>query len=197
MDDIPSHFKAPICRIIRCLWIDREPQIAAVFPRLIRSSKSADMEGEHSDFSKHHKGSPYSFCLLQQSISDYFRLEFYSDNCDELSIEMSEMAYMLINFGFYSKKEHLQDIVKPLMRGLDHTNKLIRTAKDIEQLEQNKADREQREKELEERRLHDEEEMHEDEVYGSKTLLAKRRKSSGSNTLSTWTKFYPFWILHR
>ena len=37
--------------------------------------------------------------------------------------------------------------MKPLMRGLDHTNKLIRTAKDIEQLlEQNKADREQREK---------------------------------------------------
>ena len=39
MDDVAPHFKAHICRILRCLWIDREPQIAAVFPRLIRSSK--------------------------------------------------------------------------------------------------------------------------------------------------------------
>ena len=29
---------------------------------------------------------------------------FYSDNCDELSIEMSEMAYMLINFDFTARK---------------------------------------------------------------------------------------------
>ena len=74
MDDVQPHFKAPICRILRCLWIDREPQIAAVFPRLIRSSNNSEARGEHSDFSKHHKGSPYSFCLLQQTISDYFRL---------------------------------------------------------------------------------------------------------------------------
>ena len=114
-ESVAPHFKAAICRILRCLWIDREPQIAAVFPRLIRSSKTSDSTSgiENSDFHKFHKGSPFSFCLLQQLLSEYFRLRFDRNECDELSVEMAQVLYMLIDFGFYSKTEQLEDIILP------------------------------------------------------------------------------------
>ena len=137
------HFKAAICRILRCLWIDREPQIAAVFPRLIRSSKTSDNTSgiENSDFHKFHKGSPFSFCLLQQLLSEYFRLRFDRNECDELSVEMAQVLYMLIDFGFYSKTEQLEDIILPLMLGLDHANYLSWSSAQVESIERNKSAR--------------------------------------------------------
>ena len=38
--DIPEECKAPISRILQCLYIDREPQVNAKYPRYIRTSKS-------------------------------------------------------------------------------------------------------------------------------------------------------------
>ena len=120
--DLDRSFKAPLCRILRCLWIDREPQTEAVFPRLIRSSKST--EDDTDGFTKHHKGSPYQFCLLQQTISDYFRKSFDHEHCDDLSEEMAELTLMLMTFGFYSHEDQLRDIVNPLIVGLDHNKRM-------------------------------------------------------------------------
>jgi hypothetical protein len=36
----PRRFKAPVCRLMRCLYIDRDPQIEIKYPRLIRTSLS-------------------------------------------------------------------------------------------------------------------------------------------------------------
>lgn len=128
---VDDAFKAPICRILRCLWIDREPQTVAVFPRLIRSSKATKEGGSSSGFTKHHKGSPYSFCLLQQTIADYFRSSFSIDECNELSVEMSEMALMLMKFGFYSNDDNLRDITFPLVKLVDHSKHLKGTKESI------------------------------------------------------------------
>jgi hypothetical protein len=119
--NVQPAFKAPICRILRCLWIDREPQTEAVFPRLIRSSKRT--EEDINGFTKHHKGSPYAFCLLQQTISDYFH-QIHGDVFDELSRELSELTLMLMKFGFYSHLDHLSDITEPLISILDYNNVL-------------------------------------------------------------------------
>lgn len=34
---IPNKFKAPVCRILRCMYVDREPQVAVHYPRLVRT----------------------------------------------------------------------------------------------------------------------------------------------------------------
>ena len=52
---IPNRFKAPVCRLLRCLYVDREPQVEAKFPRLIKTSVSLS-GGEENAFSDHHSG---------------------------------------------------------------------------------------------------------------------------------------------
>jgi hypothetical protein len=173
-DQIKATFKAPICRILRNLWVDREPQTEAVFPRLIRSSTINGVDDADNEFSKHHTGSAFAFCLLQQTISDYFRLHFDRENCDELSAEMIETCYMLMNFGFYSDVAQISDLVKPLMYALDHTKKLTLSATDELMLERDQRERDRR---REDRLLREEAIMQGD--YEAEELLdVERRKSS-------------------
>jgi hypothetical protein len=188
---VAPQFKAPVCRILRCLWIDREPQIAAVFPRLIRSSKSADdpTYTEQDDFSKHHKGSPYSFCLLQQVIIDYYRQSFESDECDELSAEMSEMLHMLINFGFYSKKEQLEDVIRPLMQSLDHAAYLQFSASSIEQIDKDRIYKEHLKRVVAEKKAATvAATLESDDFIDEK----QRRRSSGGAVLGSLTRMLSF-----
>lgn len=116
---LPNRVKAPVCRVIRCLFIDREPQVEAKFPRLIRTSVSLG-GGEENSFSDHHSGSPYAFALLQQLISQYIHNDLNSRKCDALSAEMMDMLHALMMFGFYYTPQHLQDTVVPLIHALDH-----------------------------------------------------------------------------
>jgi hypothetical protein len=117
-----QRFKAPVCRLLKCLYVDREPQSEAKFPRLIRTSVSLS-GGEENSFEDHHEGSPYKFGILQQIISDYIHHEMDTTNCDELSAEMMELLLSLIKFGFYTSLTQLQDIIVPLTKALgEHRN---------------------------------------------------------------------------
>ena len=114
----PSQFKAPVCRVIRCLYVDREPQVEAKFPRLVKTT--AALKGKQvSTFQDFHNGNPHCFGLLQLIISDYFHDVFDASNCNELSAEMVDLLLDLIRFGFYSTPEQLQDIINPLVDALD------------------------------------------------------------------------------
>jgi hypothetical protein len=117
---LPNKIKAPVCKLIRTLYLDREPQIASKFPRLVRTSISLT-GGVEDSFSDHHSGSPYTFAILQQLISEYLQDNLNSKKCDELSSEMIELLFALMKFGFYHTSEQLKDIITPLIRvSLDH-----------------------------------------------------------------------------
>ena len=113
----PNIVKAPVCKIIRTLYIDKEPQVAGKFPRLIRTSIT--LQGGDEDFSTSHSGSPYVFVILQQFISEYLHNKFDATKCDELSAEVMDMLEALIKFGFYSTPVQLKDVIEPLVGALD------------------------------------------------------------------------------
>lgn len=68
---LPNNVKAPVCKLIRTLYLDREPQIASKYPRLIRTSISLT-GGVEDSFSDHHPGSITDFSDLI-----YCRQPFY------------------------------------------------------------------------------------------------------------------------
>jgi hypothetical protein len=103
--------KAPVCRLLRCLYIDRDPQIEIKYPRLIRTSLSDS--GDASSQTK------IQFLLLQEIISDYLHSELDLRHCDELSSEMLDLLLALMKFGYFSSEAQLQDVVAPLVNLLD------------------------------------------------------------------------------
>jgi hypothetical protein len=111
---VPAKIKAPVCRILRSLHIDREPQVPVKFPRLIRTSISLSGGDEVST-----AANPQAFALIQQIISDYIRHEMDTTKCDELSSEMMKLMESLMIFGFYSTPGQLHDILGPLIQALD------------------------------------------------------------------------------
>lgn len=60
---LPNKIKAPVCKLIRTLYLDREPQIASKFPRLVRTSISLT-GGIEDSFSNHHSGFFLIFLLF-------------------------------------------------------------------------------------------------------------------------------------
>jgi hypothetical protein len=122
--DSPRRFKAPVCRLLRCLYVDRDPQVEAKFPRLIRTSISLG-GGNESNFTNHHEGSPHTFCLLQEIISDFIHNELDTRKCDELSSEMIYLLLALMKFGFYSNIRQLKDVINPLAKALDNHRNVI------------------------------------------------------------------------
>eukprot|EP01036_Dinobryon_divergens_P025774 gene25774-34355_t len=118
IDSIPNEFKAAACRLLRCLFIDREPQTKANFPRYIRSivkKESASTTGS-SEVSTEIFGNnyPYKFSLLQQLISEYLQKVLNTTALDALSTEMTALLEMLFHFGFYINPSQIQVVLLPL-----------------------------------------------------------------------------------
>lgn len=110
---IPNRIKAPVCRILRCLHIDRDPQVPMRLPRLIRTSISLSGGNEAME------APSCQFALIQQIISDYINNDLDTTKCDELSTEMISLLESLTQFGFYSTSAQLQDVINPLVQVLD------------------------------------------------------------------------------
>lgn len=118
-----SRIKAPVCRLLRCLYVDRDPQVEEKFPRLIRTSVSLEGGDDSDDFKMDRNGTPYAFALLQQIIVEYINDSMDMTQCDELSSEMIDLLLALMRFGFYSNVIELQDIISTLGKTLeDHKN---------------------------------------------------------------------------
>jgi hypothetical protein len=118
--------KAPVCKLIRCLFVDREPQIEIRFPRLIRTLLSSSTSGADSRGGSTTAGTgevssarEVQFLLLQELISEYLHTDLDIHRCDELSSEMLDLLLSLMRFGFFSQETQLLDIVVPLSRLLD------------------------------------------------------------------------------
>jgi hypothetical protein len=114
----PRRFRAPVCRLLRCLYVDRDPQVEIKYPRLIRTSLSLG-GGNEINQTQRDEGSKYLFCLLQENISDFLHNELETRNCDELSSEMLALLLSLMKFGFYHRIPQLKDVISPLTRALD------------------------------------------------------------------------------
>lgn len=111
----PPKIKAPVCKLARCLYIDRDPQVEIKYPRLIRTllSESNPMPSANK----------VHFYLLQEIISDYINKEFDINQCDELSSEILDLLFALMKFGYFSTESQLQDVVAPLCHHL-HKHRL-------------------------------------------------------------------------
>lgn len=112
----PRRFKAPVCRLLRCLYVDRDPQVEVKYPRLIRTSLSLSGGNE---LSSEQEGLKYQFCLLQEIISDYLHHDLETQRCDGLSSEMLALLLAMMKFGFYHTIPQLKDVILPLTRALD------------------------------------------------------------------------------
>lgn len=123
---IPSKFKAAACRILRTMYIDREPHVAAKFPQYIRTSVSLAEEADYySDGEEAFKANDhYKFALIQQIIADYVNEELDPHNCDELSAEMMDLLFALVSFGFYVTSPQILEVLRPLVRILDEHQKV-------------------------------------------------------------------------
>ena len=119
-----SGMKASACRLIRCLYVDREPQITNKYPNLVKTTHDVTSRrrmnngfGEYDE----NRVSPrsYTFAVLQIVISDYLHHAFDATKCNELSSEMMDTLLALVQFGFYESADQLQDIITPLVQALD------------------------------------------------------------------------------
>ncbi len=121
-ETIPSSFKAPVCRVLRCLYVDRDPQIASKFPRYIRTSVSLNTEKSdelETVSNQEEDAKQYKFALIQKLLSDYVHNHLDLAYCDELSAESIELLQALVKFGFYEKVPQILDILQPLLKVLD------------------------------------------------------------------------------
>jgi uncharacterized membrane protein YgcG len=127
-NNLQNQVKAAACRIIRCMYVDRDPQVVVIYPKLVKSShvgQDATTVGasvtvpltrtlSHADDFGHLR-----FSLLQQVISEYIRYPLNEAAWDELSAEMMSLLGSLIGFGFYDPNCKLQDVLFPVIEAAD------------------------------------------------------------------------------
>lgn len=122
---VPASFKAPVCRVLRCLYVDRDPQIVQQFPRYVRTLLSLDNDPNSRDEKDANLAQQlqaaddsklYAFVLIQKLLSEYIRDELDLSHCDELSAEAIELLQALVKFGFYTEVPQILDIWKPMMK---------------------------------------------------------------------------------
>jgi hypothetical protein len=118
-ENLSSSIKAAVCRIIRCLYVDREPQVEAKFPRLIRTSLALANHKDVSDDSVITSQEQYKFALIQTIISEFITEKLDLSHCDEHSAEMIKLLETLVSFSFYRSVPQILDILKPLVRIFD------------------------------------------------------------------------------
>lgn len=123
MEEVPNAFKAPVCRILCTLYVDRDPQVACNFPRYVRSiiSKGQETQGTPYNWSASTSQQdlelnphPFKFSLLQQVVSGYLSNELLPHSLDEMSNEMIHLLHALFNFGFFVHTEQINDVIQPL-----------------------------------------------------------------------------------
>jgi hypothetical protein len=137
--------KAAVCRLIRCLYVDREPQLVIKYPRLVKttlpsSGSQEESESESENDSNEGKDgqnqsgtlslpASHTFGVLQIIISEFLHHGLDATQCNELSSEMMDTLLVLMQFGFYDSTEQLQDIIAPLVQALD--DHFMNRSKDI------------------------------------------------------------------
>mmetsp|Transcript_31677 Transcript_31677/g.43452 ORF Transcript_31677/g.43452 Transcript_31677/m.43452 type:complete len:3399 (+) Transcript_31677:56-10252(+) len=147
LDYVPNRLKAPVCRVLKSLYVDREPQVAEIYPKYIRKVNLKHREEDdgtnlHADnaLSRRLKKTTISissihsnsgtrrntlnrdkgkFALLQQLIYEYMNKQFSPKYCDDLSVEMFGMLHTLFQFGFYENAQQVHDLMSSLMNILD------------------------------------------------------------------------------
>jgi hypothetical protein len=60
-------------------------------------------------------GKLYVFAILQHILSDYLHGELRNGPYNELSAEIMDLLFALIKFGFYHTKDHLVDVIRPIV----------------------------------------------------------------------------------
>ena len=149
-DQLPVRLRTQFCRLLMALWIDRAPQRVQIIPMQTRAWHKPGAKGYSgpkppSDSNK--------FALLQAY------LQYFFDNLDEnqkahmrrqnkFTTSMSDVLRLLVQFGFYSSVEEIQNITVPLILIVDGENDSIDRAEEFEEDEDEEEEAEGDERHL-------------------------------------------------
>jgi hypothetical protein len=115
--NVKNTLKAAACRLLFCLHVDRDPQVATKIPCLTRT---------WSDITKHavpelpfvEPARRNVFALIQQMVSEHV-VGMRNRRWDLLSKRILEMLFGLLKFNFYGSIDRMQDVIGPVINALD------------------------------------------------------------------------------
>lgn len=121
---VTEELQAAACRVLYCLYVDRDPQAETKIPCLTRTwSDIVKFEVPQLPYCQF--SSRNSFALLQQIISDHVQ-SMIGQPWSTLSIQMLRLLHKLAKFNFYGTNEKLNDIIKPIVAVLDRRQIIIK-----------------------------------------------------------------------
>ena len=112
LPDVPNRVKAPVCRMLKTIYVDREPQTVGIYPRYVRKSGQYLQNNFDEDVSNDENSSKLKFALLQQMIFEYLEKYFQSKSktYDEFSTEMTSLLCALFSFGYYDNIQRRNEL---------------------------------------------------------------------------------------
>jgi len=110
--------KSAASRLILTLYVDRDPQLDIMLPRLCRTWSEVVASDGNSAMVTHAEGSsPFKFGLVQLLLSEHVKeivgLPFASHTTAFL-----ELLHYLVKFSFYGDLDKLKDIIEPMVKCL-------------------------------------------------------------------------------
>ena len=120
---VMEELQAAACRVLYCVYIDRDPQAETKIPCLTRTwsdiVKFDVPQLPYCQFSSRN-----SFALLQQIISEHVQ-GMAGRQWSTLSIQVLRLLHKLAKFNFYGTNEKLNDIIQPVVAVLDRRQIVI------------------------------------------------------------------------
>ena len=112
LPDVPNRLKAPVCRTLKTIYVDREPQTVGIYPRYIRKSGQYVLSDLDEKLSNDENPSNLKFALLQQMIFEYLEKKIHSSSnqYDEFSTEIMSLLCSLFSFGFYDSIQQRNEL---------------------------------------------------------------------------------------
>jgi hypothetical protein len=117
---ITEDAKAAASRLILCLYVDRDPQLDILLPRLCRTwTEVASNSNVLEDANGSSGGGPsrFEFAIAQLLLSEHLK-EIVGQPFVSHTTAYLELLHFLVKFSFYSSIETLKDIIDPMVRCL-------------------------------------------------------------------------------
>lgn len=115
--NVQDQLKAAAARLLRCLYVDRDPQASTKIPVLTRTWSSVTKSSEPA-LPFVGESRKYYFGLLQQILAEYID-SMAGKPWTTLSKSMLELYSTLINFNFYGTIDRMQGVIVPLTKAVD------------------------------------------------------------------------------
>ena len=110
--NVPDTLKAAVCRLLTTLYVDRDLQLAVDLPRYTRTLM--DLAKPEYQIVGVEQSRVNRFSLVQALVSDYVK-KLKGRAFNEFSLNMLLLLHKLFVFHFYSSKDKIVDIIRPLV----------------------------------------------------------------------------------